>query len=90
MSLIQIADLTRARVRGSIELALASGADPRVIAELTASIDWTGFEKAPSDIRELLGNLEGWTAEVEEGDIPRAKYRELLENALATSAARVN
>lgn len=90
MSLIQITELSGAELRQALDAALERDGDPSVVAEFTASVDWSGWEDVPAELRELLGKLEAWTVEVDEGGMQRAEYKELLQNALASRAARVN
>lgn len=90
VSLIQITELSGAELRQALDAALERDGDPSVVAEFTASVDWSGWEGAPAELRELLGKLEAWTVEVDVGGMQRAEYKELLQNALASRAARVN
>jgi hypothetical protein len=77
-------ELTRIDVLSVVEQALARGTDSRVVAEFVASVDWTRAASASDEIRALVGNLEGWTTELDEGDISRRQYRARLQKVFAS------
>jgi len=84
VALIGIQELTRNDVLSVVQHALAHGTDSLAVAEFVASVDWTRAASASGEIRALVGNLEGWTTELDEGDISRRQYRARLKKVLAS------
>lgn len=80
-TLIRIADLTLDNVRAFVRTALRRGLDQSSLLDYLASIDWGGSPGDPA-VRDLLGQIELWATEYDEGDLSLGQYMARLVSIL--------
>ena len=66
---------------------LQHGLDASMLAEFLASIDWSHSEQAAPAVRERLGQLEMWSTEHGEGQLPTEEFRARLRQMLRSGVA---
>ena len=83
--LLPICEISRDRVYAEIGALLRVGAEGPQRAELRtflAAVDWSSRAEANPDVVRLLGDLEGWTTNADEGELELVEYIGKLLSAL--------
>ena len=70
-------------VQSVVREALRNDADPELVSQFVADVDWSGRDNEP--MRMLLANLEGWTADYAEGWMSKSQYVSNLLSVLPVS-----
>ncbi|MCC6236449.1 MAG: hypothetical protein IT299_02620 [Dehalococcoidia bacterium] len=80
MNTIPLSTLTVSDLHAAIKDVVRAKGESRSLSDLLARVDWS--DSAGSPLRELVGALEGWSADYAEGIMPRADYLARLTEVL--------
>jgi len=83
-----IQDLTTPRVRNVVRRALRTGLDAEMLGDFLASVDWSGYESADSQVKAMLGEMEAWSTAYTERQLTRAQYVARLLSLLPRASER--
>ena len=87
-TLIPILDLRPQDVHDAIRAALRSGLNADTLADFVASVDWSGTHTTRPPIADLVGHVEGWSAEYADGHLTETQYVGQLLSLLPVSERR--
>lgn len=80
----ELLSVTPEAIQDVVRAILRRGLDVDVASDFVASVDWSDTESAGGRVKELLGELEMWTTEFDEGDLSRSEYIGRLLSLLPT------
>lgn len=73
-NLLPIQNVQHSDVLEAVRRALRTGLDADVIADFLASVDWSGADRQRPAIADLLGELEAWTDQFDEGGLTISQF----------------
>jgi hypothetical protein len=83
-NLLPIRNVRAEDVHNVVRQTLRTGLDTDVLEDFLASVDWSDADKHPSEITNLLGELENATTMFCEGDLNEVQYASKLQRILPT------